>query len=370
MTKSRRLLSIAVAVFMVFSMFSFVYADPSEWVATGYLSPRAMGPNSTGFNWRYKESELQIDFAPAAYSGTTSSVNDFYTYFNKARSGNACKVVCSYLGNEEYPNLLFYGNNDKEYNFVFDSTMSHVVTLDYVNLQSISVETTKCLYLYIDEFNSSYMPFIENNNSEFLSVSATGCKKTEVTIGTSYSKENVDFEVKNSSSLQKVNIDSGITTIPTNAFSNNSALTSVAIPDSVTSIEYGAFYRDTSLNEISIPKSVKTIRPDAFEESGLKNIFYGGTKKDWNEINIYETYLDYNDVPWITFDGLISDHAITVHCSDGNITLPSRTYNSVTYDGTRGYCAQTGGLPGFTWHVNGANIYVDVGYRDDSYPYS
>ncbi|MBO7426601.1 MAG: DUF4214 domain-containing protein [Clostridiales bacterium] len=370
MTKSRRLLSFAVAVFMVFSMFSFVYADPSGWDAAGYLYPGTMGPNSTGFNWRYKESELQIDFAPAAYSGTTSSVNDFYICFNKAQAGNACKVVCSYLGNENFPSLKFYGNNDKEYNFVFDSTMFHVVTLDYVNLKSISVNTTKSLYLYLDEFNSSQMPSIETNKSKHLSVTATGCMKKEVNVGQYYNAKNVDFEICDSSILQKVTIDSSITTIPVDAFRNNSALKSVVIPNSVTSIEYGAFCKDTSLQEINIPKSVKTIRPDAFEDSGLKDIYYDGTKEDWNEINIYETYLDENDIPWITFDGLLSKQAITVHCSDGNITLPARVYNNVHYDGTKGYCAQTGGMPGFTWRVTGALIYVDVGYRDDTYPYS
>ncbi|MCR5805352.1 MAG: leucine-rich repeat domain-containing protein, partial [Clostridia bacterium] len=294
MTKSRRLLSIAVAVFMVFSMFSFVYADPSGWDAAGYLYPGTMGTNSTGFNWRYKKSELQIDFAPAAYSGTTSSVNDFYICFNKAQAGNACKVVCSYLGNENFPSLKFYGNSTREYVFVFDSSMSNTLTLDYVNLQSISVETTKKFNLNIEEFNSSYMPTILTNNSESLSISTKGCTKTEITIDSSYGKENVDFKVRNSSVLKKANIDSSITTIPASAFSQDTALTSVNIPSSVTSIEYSAFYQNTSLKEIHIPKSVKTIRPDAFEDSGLKNIYYDGTKKDWNEINIYETYFDEN----------------------------------------------------------------------------
>ena len=80
MIKSRRLLSFAVAVFMVFSMFSFVYADPSGWVATGYIYPGVLDTNSAGFNWRYKADEMQIDFNPAAYSGSTNNINTFYTY--------------------------------------------------------------------------------------------------------------------------------------------------------------------------------------------------------------------------------------------------------------------------------------------------
>ncbi len=371
MTKSRRLLSFSVAVFMVFSLFSFVYADPSGWVATGFVNNGDMGPNSTAFNWRYKDSELQIDFAPAATSGTYSGANNFYTYFNKAYAGKSCKVVCSYKGNAEFPSLFFYGNNDKEYNFVFDSTMFHVVTLDYVNLKSISVNTTKSLYLYLDEFNSSQMPSIEPNNSKHLSVTATGCMKKEVNVGQSYNAKNVDFEICDSSILQKVTIDSSITTIPVDAFRNNSALKSVVIPNSVTSIEYGAFCKDTSLQEINIPKSVKTIRPDAFEDSGLKDIYYDGLKKDWDEINIYETHFDENDVPWITFDGLLSKQEIKVHFSDGTTTtLPARKRNTATFDGTYGYCAQTGGLPGFTWFYSEGTCYVLVGMRDDNFPYT
>ena len=371
MIKSRRLLSFAVAVFMVFSMFSFVYADPSGWVATGFVDNGDMGPKSTAFNWRYKDSELQIDFAPAATSGTLSGANNFYTYFNQAYAGKACKVVCSYKGNAAFPSLYFYGNDDKEYNFVFDSTMFHMVTLDHVNLKSISVNTTKSVYLYLDEFNSSNMPSIETNKSKHLSVTATGCKKKEVTVGPSYNAKNVEFEICDSSILQTVNIDPSITTIPVDAFCNNSALKYVVIPNSVTSIEYGAFSKDTSLQGINIPKSVKTIRPDAFEDSGLKDIYYDGLKKDWDKINIYETYFDENDVPWITFDGLLSKQEIEVHFSDGTTTtLPARKRNTATFDGTYGYCAQTGGLPGFAWVYSAGTCYVFVGMRDDTYPYT
>ncbi len=369
MIKSRRLLSFAVAVFMVFSMFSFVYADPSGWVATGYIYPGVLDTNSAGFNWRYKADEMQIDFNPAAYSGGTSNINIFYSYFGKSKVDNGSKVVCSYLGNSQFPDLRFKGNNNYEYNFVFDSSMSNVVSLKDVTVTEMSVETTKNMYVFLDGSFPTGMPCIDTNNSKYLCVTVTGYENKKVNIGESYSGD-VDFEIRKSSVLQEAYIDPCITKIPDRAFYEDTALNYVDIPDSVTSIEYAAFYKNTSLKEIHIPKSVKTIRPDAFEDSALKDIYYDGTKKDWNEINIYETYFDENDVPWITFDGLLSKQAITVHCSDGNITLPARKYNNVTYDGSCGYCAQTGGLPGFTWYCYDDMVFVEVGARYDTIPYT
>ena len=66
------------------------------------------------------------------------------------------------------------------------------------------------------------------------------------------------------SSVKKVMIADGVTTIGDSAFYDCSSLTSVTIPDSVTTIGRYAFYDCTSLTSVTIPDSVTTIGSFAF----------------------------------------------------------------------------------------------------------
>ena len=86
-------------------------------------------------------------------------------------------------------------------------------------------------------------------------------------------------------SLTSVTIGNGITGIGYKMFSDCTNLTSVTIPYSVTSIGSQAFYRCESLTSITIPDSVKTIGSSAFELSGLKDVYYCGTKEQWQMVS-------------------------------------------------------------------------------------
>ncbi len=54
----------------------------------------------------------------------------------------------------------------------------------------------------------------------------------------------------------------------------------------VTGIGKGAFSGSSTLKTISIPKSVVSIQENAFLNSGVKTIYYAGTKEDWKKIKI------------------------------------------------------------------------------------
>lgn len=89
------------------------------------------------------------------------------------------------------------------------------------------------------------------------------------------------------SSLSSITIPDGVTSIESGAFYNCSSLTSVTIPEGVTSIEQNTFYRCSSLTSITIPESVTSIGEWAFLNCiELKDIYYGGAKTDWNQIQI------------------------------------------------------------------------------------
>ena len=88
------------------------------------------------------------------------------------------------------------------------------------------------------------------------------------------------------SSLKSITIPDGVTSIGGNAFSHCSSLTSITIPDGVTSIGSSAFSYCSSLTSITIPDSVKSIGNSAFYGSNLTDVYYGGSRTEWNEILI------------------------------------------------------------------------------------
>ena len=74
-------------------------------------------------------------------------------------------------------------------------------------------------------------------------------------------------------SIKIANIENGVTSIGSSAFSNCSGLTSIEIPNSVTSIENWAFEGCTGLTSVTIPNSVISIGYSAFSGcSGLTSI--------------------------------------------------------------------------------------------------
>lgn len=80
---------------------------------------------------------------------------------------------------------------------------------------------------------------------------------------TSTSDSNIPWYT-NRTSIQSVNIVSGVTNIGKYAFSGCNSLTSITIPDSVTTIGFYAFYSCKSLTSITIPDNVTIIGDGAF----------------------------------------------------------------------------------------------------------
>ena len=87
--------------------------------------------------------------------------------------------------------------------------------------------------------------------------------------------------------LTSIVIPDSVTDIGENAFYNCSGLTSIEIPDSVTGIGKAAFHNCTGLTSIVIPDSVTSIGVTAFSGcSRLKNVYFTGTKEQWEAIKI------------------------------------------------------------------------------------
>ena len=105
-------------------------------------------------------------------------------------------------------------------------------------------------------------------------------------------KNIADHAFSGCESLRLAVIPDSVTSIGRHAFDCCRSLTSVTIPEGVTSIDKCSFLDCELLQSVSIPKSVTVIGEHAFEYcTSLTDIYYAGSKEDWNGINI----LDYNN---------------------------------------------------------------------------
>ena len=105
-------------------------------------------------------------------------------------------------------------------------------------------------------------------------------------------------------SLTSITIPDSVTSIGSSAFENCSGLTNITIPDSVTSIDHWAFQYCTGLTSATIGNGVKSISRYAFWDcASLKDIYFNGTKDQWNVIK--------------KIDSGIKN--CTIHCTDGDL---------------------------------------------------
>lgn len=88
------------------------------------------------------------------------------------------------------------------------------------------------------------------------------------------------------SGLSEVTLPSDISSIEEGTFEQCTALTEITVPSGVTSIGAWAFESCTSLKKITIPVSVVSIGAAAFQKSGLTDVYYQGTQKQWKAIQI------------------------------------------------------------------------------------
>ncbi len=145
------------------------------------------------------------------------------------------------------------------------------------------------------------------------------------------------------SGITSLNIPDGVTFIGEQTFSNCTKLTSITLPDSITHLDYGTFEHCSSLRNvklpkditymldglfegctgltsITIPKSVTEIGRGAFSDCPLLNdVYYDGTKSDWDKIKIGENNKGIQ-VP-------------EIHLGDGTVIPSKKSDNTLTAKG-------------------------------------
>lgn len=86
--------------------------------------------------------------------------------------------------------------------------------------------------------------------------------------------------------LEEVNLPEGIDIIKGNTFNGCEALSSIVIPDGVEMIVDLAFTNSMNLKSVYIPESVTYIGEGILECTQLSDVYYGGTKEQWDQITI------------------------------------------------------------------------------------
>ena len=101
--------------------------------------------------------------------------------------------------------------------------------------------------------------------------------KKELTIsGNGTLNGNYTFGLESPTNIQKLEIQSGVTSIGNSAFANEENITSIKLPNTLTSIGNHAFVNCKKLSDITIPESVTTIGKAAFKNGNrLENIILG-----------------------------------------------------------------------------------------------
>lgn len=88
--------------------------------------------------------------------------------------------------------------------------------------------------------------------------------------------------------LKNIAIPDSVTTIGDNAFGSCYALKNISLGNGVTTIGNGAFATYSELSNITIPASVTKIGDNAFGGNALTDVYYKGTKEQWETIEIGE----------------------------------------------------------------------------------
>ena len=84
--------------------------------------------------------------------------------------------------------------------------------------------------------------------------------------------------------ISNIVLPDSVSQIGQGAFSGCSGLGSISLPQSVTEIDYYTFYGCTSMTDIHIPAEICSVGWGAFGECPLQNVYYGGTKQQWERL--------------------------------------------------------------------------------------
>ena len=197
--------------------------------------------------------------------------------------GNSTFAFCSSLASV-YINSDFSGNHNT-FHECSKLTTLHIgpkVTRFYQNfLNNLYALTT----VKVDAGNSTYSAqngFLLSKNGKTLIYCPLG-KSGSLTVPNGVTTIGEDaFYYCNK--LTSVTLPGSVTTIGKEAFLHCTGLTSVNLSKGLTAIDEYAFYGCNRLTSVEISNSLQELQNFAFYESGLKDLYFDGTEKEWKQL--------------------------------------------------------------------------------------
>jgi len=258
----------------------------------------ASGSCGTSVNWMLYDNGNLVVSGSGAMSGYSDNTSmPWYKYINDIVSVSVENGVTS-VGNRTFANA----SNLKE--ITLAGTVATIGSYAFYNCDSLeSVELPEGLTKINEQtfgdcssLKNVYIPasvtaignnvFYSCNCLEKINVASTNTKYCSVD-GILYSKSMTNLIVYPACKPDtEFEIPINVVTLGAYTFSGNKHLSKVIISKGVKSVVYGAFLNCSNLSTVIIPKTVTKIEGAAFKNSGLKNIYYYGSKTDWSNITI------------------------------------------------------------------------------------
>ena len=273
------------------------------------------------------------------YTWAYFSTKDFFVTFDNNPKGYASKAITPKdVIADSAVRLIVDTTNDAEYQHI---SLEDLASLEEVLISrdfsgNISLGGCNALDFILTTCAETHGVFISDWTNECtpdLLIEKAAEGKLGLRISGSFESMQIGSDVSKLESLNifddsgkftEATFENGTTMIPSSSLENNAKLEKINIPNTVTTIEYEAFDNCDSLKKIDIPNSVTKIRPNAFQNcASFTDIYYGGTKAQWQAIDLSGTFKKEADPSKVeNKSGLILENVVTVHCTDGDIYLP------------------------------------------------
>ena len=186
--------------------------------------------------------------------------------------------------------------------FLYNKYPVHVAAANtaYCSEDGVVYSKNKDTLCYAGAATGAYS--IPNGVAFIGDTAASGAAITSLTLPASVEKIG-DEAFQDCEQLQTLTFLGSIKEIGRSTFSGCHSLNRVTIPEGLKKISASAFSSCTGLRSVTIPKSVTTIEWGAFEAcDALLDVYYAGSKADWERINIDEYNAPLTDAA-IHYDG-------------------------------------------------------------------
>lgn len=157
---------------------------------------------------------------------------------------------------------------------------------------------------------------VDTNEGHTYSLDGTYTVKCDITDGVI--RPSAGGSSNSYTGLVRIKIGESVSAIEGYAFHKCEMLADVEIASSVNIIGQEAF-AFTGLSSIYIPTSVTQVGLYMFDGTSVKDVYYGGTIAQWNNI-LYVSSASTIENSWHWWRDVQYNPSVTVHCTDGDIT--------------------------------------------------